>query len=361
MSSSLLDSLNQLVTPDLLGAAASALGENQGGVSRGVGAVLPMLLGGVATRARDDSGFASTLFNLVNDPANDGSIVNDLGKLMSPGASNLPIMALGSKLLGGLFGSNQNQAASAIAGYAGIRPASASSLLNFAAPLVLSVLGKAVRSGGLNLSSLVSLLTGQRSAITAALPAGLNLDRYVIPAGASAAMAAPAAAATAAKSSIWRWLLPLLILLGALLLLSRCMGQKPSTVETTAPPAPVEVAPAPAPVIEEPAPMAVATPKVDVFFEVDVSALPAGGAESLQPIVEHLNANPSAMAVLAGFHDPTGDRAANEELAKNRAMAVRDALVAAGVPEARIEMSKPVETTGDGSLAQARRVEVSVR
>jgi outer membrane protein OmpA-like peptidoglycan-associated protein len=122
----------------------------------------------------------------------------------------------------------------------------------------------------------------------------------------------------------------------------------------------MEVAPAPAPVIE-PAPMAVATPKVDVFFDVDVSGLPAGGAESLQPIVDYLAANPASTAVVAGFHDPTGDKVANEELAKNRALAVRDVLIGAGVADTRIEMTKPVETTGDGSLAQARRVEVSIR
>lgn len=357
MSSSLLDSLSQLVTPDLIGAASPALGENQGGVSRGLSAALPMLLGGVASRASDPS-FASTLLSLVNDPANDGSIANDLGRLLAPGATNLPVMALGGKLLNGLFGSSLNQASSAIAGYAGIRPASALSLLTFGAPLVLSVLGNAVRSGGLNASSLVNLLTGQRSAITAALPAGLNLDRYLV--GSERAHAAVAAPPPAEKSSIWRWLLPLLILIGALLLLSRCMAKKeePAAVGS---PAPVEqVVPAPTP---EPAPAveAAATPKVDVFFDVDVSSMPAGGADSLQPIVDYVAANPDATVVVSGFNDPTGDQAQNEELAKNRAFAVRDTLVAAGVPDASIEMTKPVDTSADGSLAQARRVEVSIR
>jgi hypothetical protein len=40
---------------------------------------------------------------------------------------------------------------------------------------------------------------------------------------------------------------------------------------------------------------------------------------------------------------------------------VRDALVAAGVEEARITVDKPVVTTGGGSLEDARRVEVTVR
>ena len=40
---------------------------------------------------------------------------------------------------------------------------------------------------------------------------------------------------------------------------------------------------------------------------------------------------------ISGFHDASGDAAANEELAKQRAFAVRDLLVAAGAPADRIE------------------------
>jgi hypothetical protein len=352
MSSPLLDSLSQMVTPDLLSQAASALGENQGGVSRGIGAVLPMLLGGVASRA-NDTNFASSLFKLVTNPGNDLGAVGDLGKLLSPGAGSSPMMGLGSQLLGSLFGNNLGAVGSALAGYAGIRPQSANSLLSMAAPLVLGVLGKQVKTGGLNVSSLASLLSGQKSSIAAAMPSGLNLDRYL-----AAPVAAVQQVVEPAKSSIWRWLLPLLLVLGALLLLSRCMKKEEPVVESLPAPAPqVEVAPAPAPV--EAAPMGL--PKAELFFETGQTALPANTGVSLSSVVSYLAANPMAMAVVSGFHDPTGDAAVNEELAKNRALAVRDALVTAGVAESRIVLEKPVVTTGDGSLEAARRVEVTVR
>jgi outer membrane protein OmpA-like peptidoglycan-associated protein len=163
-----------------------------------------------------------------------------------------------------------------------------------------------------------------------------------------------------AKSSIWRWLLPLLLVLGALLLLSRCMKKEEAVVESVPTPAPqVEVAPAPAPAPVEAAP--VETPKAELFFEVGQTAMPANTGAALAPIVSYLAANPMAMAAVSGYHDPTGDAAANEELAKNRAIAVRDALMNAGVAEGRIVMDKPVVTTGDGSLEAARRVEVTIR
>ncbi|WP_332739531.1 OmpA family protein [Hydrogenophaga sp.] len=64
--------------------------------------------------------------------------------------------------------------------------------------------------------------------------------------------------------------------------------------------------------------------------------------------------------VLSGFHDATGDPAFNAELAKKRALAVRDALVGAGVAETSMELKKPEQTTGTGNDAEARRVEVMI-
>ena len=63
---------------------------------------------------------------------------------------------------------------------------------------------------------------------------------------------------------------------------------------------------------------------------------------------------------VSGYHDATGDLAQNQELAKQRAIKVRDQLKAAGIAEDRIELAKPELTQGSGDNAEARRVEVSV-
>ncbi len=64
---------------------------------------------------------------------------------------------------------------------------------------------------------------------------------------------------------------------------------------------------------------------------------------------------------LTGYTDKTGDAARNEELAKSRAVAVRDALQAAGVAEASIEMKAPlfVEVGAGTADNEARRVEIA--
>jgi len=88
---------------------------------------------------------------------------------------------------------------------------------------------------------------------------------------------------------------------------------------------------------------------------------PSVPAKNVSELVAYLKANPSSMAVVSGFHDPTGDAAKNAELAKNRAEAVRNALEGAGVDASRIDLHKPDETTGGGSHEDARRVEVTVQ
>ena len=66
-------------------------------------------------------------------------------------------------------------------------------------------------------------------------------------------------------------------------------------------------------------------------------------------------------AVISGYHDTTGDPAQNEELAKQRALAVRDALKALGIGDDKLDLKKPEATTATGSNAEARRVEVSLQ
>ena len=359
MSASLLDSLTGLITPDLASRGASLLGESDASVRKGMSAALPVVLSGLASRA-DDPAFAGSLFDLVRSPANDGSVLNDLGSLFGGGASS-PMMGLGSRLLSSLFGGNLAGVANALAGYAGVKNSTGSTLLNVAAPLVLAVLGKRTRSDGLNASSLASLLLGQRDSFAAALPGPLtNLRSWLAtPTREREVYAAAPAPVPEQRSSIWRWLLPLLIALGLLWLLSSLFGRKERPAEEiTTPPAAVETMPAPAPEVVAPA---ATLPTASVYFDVDQSALPAGSDTALSSVIDYLKANPASTASISGYHDPTGDQAANEELAKNRAMSVRDALVAGGIEETRISMDKPIVTTGGGSLEDARRVDVTVR
>ena len=97
-----------------------------------------------------------------------------------------------------------------------------------------------------------------------------------------------------------------------------------------------------------------------VTFESGSTTLSPAAVESLQAVATTAKASAGARLAVSGFHDSSGDPAMNAELAKQRALAVRDALVAAGVAEELIELKKP-EVADAGASEQARRVEVKLQ
>jgi cytochrome c oxidase subunit 2 len=98
---------------------------------------------------------------------------------------------------------------------------------------------------------------------------------------------------------------------------------------------------------------------LQVFFATGQRDLDDQAKATAAAAVDYLKKNSDAKVVLAGFVDSTGDAAANEELAKHRAQAVRDALTQGGVAADRIDLRKPeVITAGQGADSQARRVDI---
>ena len=95
---------------------------------------------------------------------------------------------------------------------------------------------------------------------------------------------------------------------------------------------------------------------VKFYFASGKADVATGANEALAEVVKGVKAGQKA--VVSGFHDNTGNLAANQELAKQRAISVRDTLVALGVPADSIELKKPENAEGTGDNAQARRVEV---
>ena len=120
-------------------------------------------------------------------------------------------------------------------------------------------------------------------------------------------------------------------------------------------------APVAAVVAEEPEIAEVGEPLVKFYFESGKAELPAGAPDELAKVIAKLNEDPSKLVLLSGYHDETGGAAVNAEVAKARAVAVKDALVAAGLAADKVKMRKPAVTLGGADPAEARRVEVRVQ
>ena len=98
---------------------------------------------------------------------------------------------------------------------------------------------------------------------------------------------------------------------------------------------------------------------VKFYFATGKSDLATGAPDALADV--NKGAKAGGKLVISGYHDATGSAAANAELAGQRAFAVRDALNAAGVDVASMELKKPEQMTASGSDAEARRVEVAIQ
>lgn len=103
-------------------------------------------------------------------------------------------------------------------------------------------------------------------------------------------------------------------------------------------------------------------PTVRVYFDSGKTEVPGDFGAQAADLVAYVKRHDGVKAVISGFSDPTGNAAANVELAKQRAQTVQTALAAAGVPQDRIVLEKPAETHEAAATSAAlRRVEVTLR
>jgi len=366
MSINILELLNSGIGKQLIGEAGKMLGESDSGMQSAVGSMVPALLGGMMAKASTPQG-AGDLFKMVQglnlDTRSLGNIANLIGDAGGAGA----MQSVGSGLLSSLLGGDKtNGLASALASVSGIKPASAASLLSLGTPLMMGAVKKLVSDGGLDAAGLAKTLLGQKSFLQ-----GANIDPRITGAlgfnsmssmlgslpNAAADVARTAAVATstaavASTSGLRRWL-PWILGALALFLLWNWFSNRSKP----------EVVPAPAPVVEAPVAAPVVTPAVvtlpaSVYFETGSAMIGDEGQATLAGAAAIVAAEGGNIA-LTGHTDKTGDAAANEELAKQRALAVRDALMAQGVAESSIVMQPPMFVTGAVNDRAARRVDIT--
>jgi photosynthetic reaction center cytochrome c subunit len=100
-----------------------------------------------------------------------------------------------------------------------------------------------------------------------------------------------------------------------------------------------------------------------LYFGVGSSTVAGDAVAGMSALIEAMKANPRMSVAISGYHSASGDLASNQKLARDRAMAVRDALRSVGIAESRFALQKPVvaEANLAGEDPKARRVEVLAR
>jgi len=98
-----------------------------------------------------------------------------------------------------------------------------------------------------------------------------------------------------------------------------------------------------------------------VYFELNQSKLSGNAVERVKSNAEWLNGQPPFLIRIVGYADSRGSIKKNERLAERRAIAVRDAYVALGLPKERFSIAgrgaeEPAcSPTTEDCLSQSRR------
>lgn len=158
----LMDILQGQLSDEMVGQLSEHIGAEPQQTAQAANGVFATLLGGLANNASSEGGLSALGSALDRD--HDGSMLDDLagmvgGMLMnSGGADNRATNGMG--ILGHILGDRQEAAAEQIGQSSGLNASQVMKLLPILAPIVMSVLGKAKNSGGLDLGSLAGVLMG---------------------------------------------------------------------------------------------------------------------------------------------------------------------------------------------------------
>jgi hypothetical protein len=358
MVSNILELFSGGPSQSMVGAVSKMLGESEGGVQSAVGSLIPTLLGGMMQKSSTTQG-AGDLFKMLTSANIDPGMLSNVAGMLGGGAPTDKLLSTGASLVSGLFGGDKvSGLASALSSVAGIKAGSASTLMSIAAPFLFGMIKKLVSERGLDSTGLANLLLGQKATLAKAnvdprVTSALGFSSFSnmldrVPAS-LAAVAAPAVTKVVPvaepSSGLMKWLPWLAALIGAFLLWQWLSPKAP-------PPAP-----AAPPVVAAPAPAAKLALPASVYFELDKFDIGTEGSKTIADAVALVSKD--GKYSVTGYTDKTGDPAHNEQLAKNRAKAVKDAMVAAGVAEANITMQPPEYLTGSYEDRAARRVDIN--
>jgi outer membrane protein OmpA-like peptidoglycan-associated protein len=172
MAANLIDIVKQSLPADLIDKLGDRTDEAPASLEKAMAAGIPAILSALLNTASSPSG-ASRLANMLSgeEGAKAGEFLSAASGLMGGRMDDL--LRFGTTILGLLFGGKQASVVDLISRVSGVKSSTATSLLAGLAPLVLGALK---RQGGhevLTPAGLTSFLLGQKSAITAAAPAGL--------------------------------------------------------------------------------------------------------------------------------------------------------------------------------------------
>jgi hypothetical protein len=153
-SGSVLEDLRSRLSGGTVDDISRRIGADPGQTKQAIDAALPMLLAALGQEAADPSRSAGLKQAIRED--HDGSVVDNLGEYLSGRMSGRATN--GEGIVNHVLGDRREPAVQALSTKSGLDLGSIASLLPLLAPIVMGMLGKKERSGGLSLDSITDAL-----------------------------------------------------------------------------------------------------------------------------------------------------------------------------------------------------------
>lgn len=248
MSLNIIDLIKGQLGPAFVSQAASQYGESEAGISKAIGGLLPAVVGGLANNSDNP-----LVLDAIMNPSSSGL----LGNLAGNTADNSSLAGV----LTQIFGDKITGLINSIATYAGISNNSSGSLLNLVTGATVGTIGKYAADNNLDKPGISKLLNDQKGIVSTLLPAGLSFaslsmgdwdarykfdndkDAIKMPAQEEPKIEVTRSTAengtfpdrptTSDGGSIWKWLLPLLLLIAAAYFIWKQCDKKETTTTTT--------------------------------------------------------------------------------------------------------------------------------
>ncbi len=380
MALNLIDLTKDYLTPDVLSKVAGLAGEPLAATQKAMDATVPSLAG-IACNQASTPGGASKILGLVSSSGLGPGVLKNFSGALSGGSATDGLLKTGANLLHGLLGDRVGDVAGVIADTSGVHPSSANKILAMLAPLFFGLLGKQVSSGGMSAANLPSLLASHRDSILQSAPAGLGpalgLSSNAKLCGAQPIRdAAPVVARVKkARFPIWGWLVPLLAIVALIFGIRPCNEPHGPRLTSIALPCGTVLSVTEGSFTYNLANFLITgsnsdLPKSFVFdhlnFDSGTTRLTSDSNPTVTNLISILKCYPNMQVELVGHTDNTGDAAANRQLSINRADAIRDMAVQAGVDANHISTAgygaeKPIASNDtDEGRARNRRTELIV-
>lgn len=389
MALNIIDLIKGQLGPALISQSATQFGESESGISKAISALLPAVVGGMANNA-DKPG----VLDAIMGSNSNGMLGNLLG-----GTSNNSLI---TTVLTAIFGDKVADITNAVSTFSGVNNSTSNSLLNLVTGATLGSVGKYAADNNIGASGITNLLQDQKGIVSSLLPAGLSLASLGVGNmfGAQEAEKVTVSSYDQPKvevnrggdthshptpdnnnnegGSIWKWLLPLLLLgLAGWFLWNNYNKDKTEEVVTTD--NTEMVADSTAGMVNDSAMMVTPVKEVtdidlngkmikgyangmeasmitflksdsyknaandaalkenwydfdNVNFKIgSATELEAGSEGQIQNLAEILKAYPDAKIKIGGYTDMTGDAAKNKALSQQRADFIKSELGKLGV------------------------------